>query len=110
MLKEGEVFLFIDFDDNYSFKWQDEIQEQHWCNNLTELGEENESNWRESWKGIFYWKEVGMRGTFQNEIAHPQLAGKQFHFEMFLRFMEKQICFWKCHPNTLNFFLPTFYV
>jgi hypothetical protein len=29
MLKEGEVFSFIDFDDNYSFKWQDEIEEQH---------------------------------------------------------------------------------
>ncbi len=51
-----------------------------------------------------------MRGTFQNEIAHPQLGGKQFHFEMFLQFMEEQIRFWKCCPNTLNCFLTTLYV
>ncbi len=32
MFKGGEVFSLIDFVDNYFFKLQDEIQEQHWFN------------------------------------------------------------------------------
>lgn len=32
VLKEGEIFSLIDFVENYSFKHQDEIQEQHWYN------------------------------------------------------------------------------
>jgi len=40
-----------------------------------------------------------MRETFQNEIAHPQLGGNQFHFEMFLRFIEEHI--W-CTPKLLD--------
>jgi hypothetical protein len=32
MLKEGEVLSLIDFAKNYSFKHQDDIQEQHWFN------------------------------------------------------------------------------
>jgi len=47
---------------------------------------------------------VGMKGTFWNEIAHPQLGGGQFHFKMFLQFMEEQTHFWKCCPNTQNVF------
>jgi hypothetical protein len=38
MLKEGEVFSLINFDENYFFKWHNEIQKKYWCNNFTKLG------------------------------------------------------------------------